>query len=133
MKKLTLLLLLMVSTNVMAEWTKVGKSKDGDMTVYVDFGTIKEKGHKVKMWDLFDHKTVQIDVENERYLSTLIHNEYDCEEDTIQLLDIYWYSGNMRGGEIVSSQTNLKDETETRSILPDTIQSVLFKKTCGKK
>ena len=117
----------------MSEWSKVSKSKDGDMTFYVDFGTIKEKGDKVKMWNLFDHKTVQGDVEGDRYLSTLSHSEYDCEEDTIQLLDIYWYSGNMRGGEIVSSQTNLKDETETRSILPDTIQSVLFKKACGKR
>ena len=125
MKKLTLLLLLMISTNVMAEWTKVTKSKSKS-TVYVDYETIKRKERKVKMWVLFDYKTVQGDVENERYLSDLSHSEYDCEEDTIQLLDLHNYSGNMRGGEIVSSQTNLKDETETRSIVPDTIQSVLF-------
>ena len=60
-------MLLMVSTNVMAEWTEV--SSDGaDMTGYVDYGTIKKKGNKVKMWRLFDFKTVQ-KFEGDIYLS----------------------------------------------------------------
>ena len=52
------LLLLIVSTSVFAEWTKVTNSSDGDMTVYVDYGSIKNKGNKVMMLDLTDFKTV---------------------------------------------------------------------------
>ena len=49
MKKLVVLLLLMVSTSVFAEWTPVDGSKDGDMTFYIDFETIKSKGNKVEL------------------------------------------------------------------------------------
>ena len=130
MKKILVLLLLMVSTNVFAEWTRVTESADGDMTAYIDFGTIKRKGNKVKIWRLFDYKAVQ-KVENDRYLSSVGRLEYDCEEETSAVLDIYWYSGNMRQGDIVYSSNNIKDEAT--SILPGSIDETLFKITCSKK
>ena len=130
MKKLTLLLLLMISTNVLAEWTRVAHNDNGSN--YVDFGTIKKKGHKVKMWVLTDFKTVQIFVgDNTRYLSSLGHDEFDCEEETVRKLDIYWYSGNMKNGEIVWSLTNIKKE-ET-SVIPESTAEINLKIVCGKK
>ena len=128
MKKLTLLLLLLVSTSVFAEWTKVGGTDD--MTSYADFGTIKRKGNKVKMWGLHDFKTVQ-KFENYRYLSSLTRFEYDCEEETVRHLDFHWYSSNMGQGEIVVSSTNIKNEA--RSIIPESIDETLFKIACDKK
>ena len=128
MKKVLVLLLLMVSTNVFAEWTRVGSNDE--MTVYVDYGSIKKKGNKVKMWYLFDHKTVQKPA-GDRYLSSMSRSEYDCEEETKRMLDFYWYSGNMRQGEMVYSQSNIKDEAE--SIVPGSISEALFKIACGKK
>ena len=92
MKRLTLLLLLMVSTNVFAEWTRLSESADGDMTIYTDLGTIKRKGHKVKMWSLDDFKTVR-ESDGYRRLSAMSRYEYDCEEETSRLLDFLWYSG----------------------------------------
>ncbi len=133
MKKMLILLLLMVSTNVFAEWTRYGDSADGDATVYIDVETIKRKGHKVKMWRLMDFKTVQIfkGDNNTRYLSSITYNEYDCEEQTTRMLDFYQYSGKMRQGEIVYSAPNIKNEAE--SILPGSIAEGLFKLVCGKK
>jgi hypothetical protein len=130
MKKILVLLLLTVSTTVSAEWTRVSGSPDGDMTVYVDYGTIKKKGNKVKMWNMYDFKTVQISV-NKNLLSSVNRVEYDCEEETGRTLDFYWYSRNMRNGEIVFSLTNQKDEPE--SILPGSINEGLLKIACGKK
>ena len=130
MKKIILFLLLTVSTNVFAEWTKVTNSSDGDITSYADFGTIKKKGNKVKMWSMYDFKTIQ-KFENYRYLSSLSRNEYDCEEETKRMLDFYWYLGNMRQGEIVYSEKNIKNEAI--SILPMSIYEGLFKIACGKK
>ena len=130
MKKVLVLLLLMVSTSVFAEWTRVTESADGDITYYADFGTIKKKGNKVKMWDLLDYKTVQR-TSYSIYLSQVSRNEYYCEEETKRMLDFYWYSGNMRQGEMVSSQSNIKDEGT--SILPESIGETLFKIACGKK
>ena len=106
MKKILILLLLMVSTSVFAEWTEVGQSADG-MTAYVDFGTIKRKSHKVKMWDLYDFKTVQKGAGGERYLSAISRNEYDCEEETRRMLDFHWYAENMKKGNIVYSEKNI--------------------------
>ena len=130
MKKVLVLLLLMVSTSVFAEWTEVGQSAANGMTAYADFGTIKRKGNKVKMWRLYDFKTVQ-KVGNDSFLSSVSRNEYDCEEETVRLLDFYWYSGNMRQGEIVVSSTNIK--RESKSIMPDTFNDDLLKIACGKK
>ena len=130
MKKLLILLLLLVSTSVFAEWIRIGKYNDDDMTVYVDFGTIKKKGNKAKMWSLYDYKTVK-KWANINYLSQLSRNEYDCEEETKRMLDFYWYSGNMRQGEIVYSHKNIKEEAE--SIVPESIDYFLLKIACDKK
>ena len=130
MKKLVVLLLLMVSTSVFAEWTEVGGNDDAGLTTYVDYGTIKRKGNKVKMWSLLDLKTVQ-EVAGKKYLSVMSRNEYDCEEETSRMLDFYEYSGNMRNGEIVWSSTNIKKETV--SIIPESIDEGNFNIACGKK
>ena len=131
MKKLTLLLLLMVSTNVFAEWTRVTESADGDMTAYIDYGTIKKKGNKVKMWQLQDYKAVKESAGGKRYLSSVTRFEYDCEEEVVRQLDFYWYSGNMRQGEIVVSITNIKDEAE--SVMPGSINETQLIIVCSKK
>jgi hypothetical protein len=131
MKKLIVLILLMVSTSVFAEWTIVGGNFDGGHIIYADFVSIKKKGNKVKMLDLSDFKTVRTEVGGQRYLSVIQHNEYDCLEETKRLLDYYMYSGNMRGGVIVSSDTNIK--METISVLPESMDDTLFKIACGNK
>ena len=118
----------MVSTSVFAEWTVVG-GVDG-MTAYADSDSIKKKGTKVKMWSLFDYKTVQ-KFDNLSYLSSVTRNEYDCEEETRRMLDLHWYSGNMRQGDIVYSNTNIK--RESKSIIPESTIEVLFKIACSNK
>ena len=131
MKKILILLLLMVSTSVFAEWTRVTESADGDLTAYIDFGTIKRKGNKVKMWYLQDYKAVHSLSRNGEYLSGASYHEYDCEEDTKRMLDLYLYSGNMRQGDIVYSHKNIKEEAE--SIIPQSIEESLFKIACSNK
>ena len=129
MKKLTLLLLLMVSTSVLAEWTTVGGGTD--LISYIDFGTIKRKDNKVKMWSLIDLKTVHEFSGGERYLSGMMRSEYDCEEETMRMLDVYYYSENMREGEVVVSNTNITNEAT--SVRPDSIEETFFKIACDKK
>jgi len=122
----------MITTNVIAEWTKVTDSKDGETNVYIDYGTIKKKGNKVKMWSLIDYKTVQkIKFKNDNFLSSLSRQEYDCEEETTRVLDLYLYSGNMKTGNNLFSYSNIKDEPA--STRPDTIESVFYKIACHKK
>ena len=130
MKKTLILLLLLISTTVLAEWTEFGGNTDFDLTSYIDFETIKRKDNKVWMWSLFDYKTIQ-KFKNYRYLSQVSRMEYDCEEETKRILDFYWYSENMRSGEVVYSETSIESEEE--SIIPDSLAKDIFEIVCNKK
>ena len=129
MKKITLILLLMVSTNVFAEWTKANTNKAAGLTTYVDLQSIRKKGNKVKMWELWDFKTIQKSPIGESFLSSANHKEYDCEEETSKTLNYTWYSGNMGKGDSVYSSGNLNREPE--SIIPETLDDTSFKAACN--
>jgi len=139
MRKLALLLSI-VSTSVFAEWTEIPNhktlsyfGKEDDSTAYVDIQSIKKKGNKVKIWSLFNYTLGNKEpfIRSLGVLSTLALEEYDCEEVRVGLLDWYWYSGNMKSGDVVYSSTHKK--TEGASILPDSINESLFKIACGNK
>jgi hypothetical protein len=132
MKKLIpMLLLTIISTNVLAEWTRVGGSPDGELSTYVDFATIRKKDNKVKIWVMNDLKTVNKLSGGEKYLSAANQAEYVCEEKTTRMLDVNWYSGNMGNGKVVEFNSNIKDEP--RSISPGSIDEAFFKIACSIK
>ena len=130
MMKILMLMLLMVSMNVSAEWTNVGGNVDDTRTVYVDFETLRKKDNNTKIWVLMDFKTVN-QIKNVKILTMINRFEYNCNEETVRQLDFYLYSGNMGSGEIVFSQTNIKNEPQ--SMLPNSMNENVFKITCGKK
>jgi hypothetical protein len=133
MKRLmVLLLLLIVSTSsVFAEWTHIGEWNV--MTIYVDFGAVRKKENNVNIWYLYDFQKAQTSStpSGEKYLSMLNRNEYDCENETVRLLDFILYSGNMKTGNAFFTERNLK--SESTSILPNTLEERLFKVACDKK
>jgi hypothetical protein len=130
MKKLIFLLLLLLSTNVLAEWTLIESANGEDgFDVYVDTQSMRRDGDKVKMWNMYDYKKVKVDVK--RYMASISRVEYDCKEETLRLLDLFWYTGNMGKGEPVFSNTNIKKESI--SIMPETIHEALFNIACSNK
>jgi hypothetical protein len=52
-------------------------------------------------------------------------------KENIQTIGVYYYSENMRSGDVVFSQTNMNIEKE--SIVPDSVVEGLFEIACGKK
>ena|SRR2546430_7958131 len=64
---LLITLLVLSSAPAYAEWVAVGTTDDG-MTTYADPDTISRKGDLVKMWALYDFKTIHT-VEGKSYLS----------------------------------------------------------------
>lgn len=127
MKKIILLLLLVTSANVLAEWTTIGESYGANY--YYDTQSIARNGNKVKMWSLFDYKAVQTDLEF-RYLSIVQRYEYDCDNKTKNLLDVSLYAQNMGVGEVVTQESNMQGNAT--SIAPNTIQDKFWKKACIK-
>jgi len=132
MKKLTLIMLLLVSTNIFAEWTSVSDATLGDnnFDAYIDLKSIRKDGNKVQLSYLLDFTIVQ-KVMDFRYWSTVDHYEFDCSEETERQLDAYWYSENMMQGDVVESETNIKDQP--KPITPKTINEIFFNIACSKK
>jgi hypothetical protein len=118
----------MISTNVLAEWTRVGSSNDVDMTIYVDYEKIKKKGNKAKIWVLMDYKTIQ-KLENISHLSDVGLEECDCEEETKQTIGYYQYSGNMGSGGVVYSNTS---KSKSIPIPPDSVSEIFLHIACSK-
>ena len=138
------LLLILVSMNVLAElnkafesadgfveWSSVFESVDGNETIYVDFKSIRKIGNnKVKLWYSLDFKKTQQSV-NYSYLSSVVHDEFDCDKKIIRMLNLSFYSGNMRREEVVWSNSNIKEKPH--SIMVGTSTETVFKLACGKK
>ena len=127
-------IILLVSANLQAEWSYVGKTVDGETTTYVDYQSIHKKGSKAKIWALFDYKTVDnINnvIDGKPYLSMVRHAEFDCINETLRMLDYYAYSGNMKIGRVVNYESNTK--YDAISIVPGSLDDVTFNIICNKK
>ena len=132
MKKILMMLMLLVSTKVLAvDWVKVSESADGSFTGYVDPQSIRRIGNKVRAWTLKDLKSDKKVVGSTRFLSMATRNEYDCFEDTHRTIDIYEYSAKMGTGDIVSSIPNITDPAI--SVPPGSFFAAELKLVCATK
>ena len=114
---------------VYAEWLLVSGDDAAGLTVYVDPGTIRQKGNIAKMWQLYDYKTVQR-VAGDSLLSMKRFNEYDCSERLTRMLGYTWFSGNMGSGGVVFSTTEVQPWEPVGS---RTINHTLWQVACSKK
>jgi Surface-adhesin protein E len=96
---------------------------------YVDFDTMRRKGDLVKMWQLFDFKTVQTK-SNHSFLSSRMQSEYDCVEERTRLLALTSFSGNMGKGNIVG---NITGEQKWRPVAPGSVDKALWEVACGEQ
>jgi len=122
-------LLLLSSGPADAEWMAVGGKVEGGMTAYADPGTIRREGGLVKMWHLYDYKTVQAKA-GASFLSMNAQYQYDCAEERTRLLAFTWFSGNMENGNVV---VNNSDEGKWEPVSPGSINEALWEVACGKK
>jgi hypothetical protein len=146
MKKIIMTILLIVSTNALAEWVYLTSSSDSK--VYFNSKPTKKRGHKVKLWTLQDYEKPQLlgeesvqtgsasldrvlgYQENKYYKSLVKINEYDCAEETSTRIGITAYSDNMGAGENIESSN---DRSSPSEIIPDTIGEAEFEFACNKK
>lgn len=94
---LTILLLIVVSTDAAAEWLMVGVHDGGD--IYADPSTIFKNGDLVKMWSLVDYKIPRVFGRLKPCKSMKVQSEFDCKEKQSRGLSFFAYSGNMGSGE----------------------------------
>jgi hypothetical protein len=126
---LLITLLVLSSGPAYAEWVLVSGDDEAGMTVYVDPDTIRRKGNLVKMWQLYDYKTVQA-VAGDSFLSIHRQNEYDCTEERTRMLAFTWFSSNMGKGRVVYRTA---EEQQWEPVVPRSINRALWKVACNKQ
>ena len=126
---LLLMVLILSSQPVYAEWVLSSGDDEVGLKVYVDPATLRRNGSLVKMWQLYDYKTVQT-VAGDSLLSMKRFNEYDCTEDRTRMLGYTWFSGNMGNGNVVYSTT---EQLPWEPVVLRTINRTLWKVACEKK
>ncbi|HEY8084827.1 MAG TPA: surface-adhesin E family protein [Methylophilaceae bacterium] len=97
-----ILVLFLISTRVLAEWTPLTLGKD--FILYVDKGTIRKADNRVKMWSLLDYKSETV-VGGYKLLSIKMFSEYDCKEEQLKWDSATYFSDQMGAGDVVNSVT----------------------------
>lgn len=126
---LLLMVLILSSQPVYAEWVLASGDDEVGLKVYVDPATLRRNGSLVKMWQLYDYKIVQT-VAGDSLLSMKRFNEYDCTEERTRMLGYTWFSGNMGNGNVVYSTM---EQLPWEPVVPRTINRTLWKVACEKK
>ena len=115
---------------VYAEWVPIAFTKrESGYDVYADPDTIRRKGDLVKMWILYDYKTLQ-SATGFAHLSDSIQLEANCTEKLQRSLAYTWWSGNMGGGNVVFSHSG---EGNWIPIGPGTVGHTVWSFACGKR
>jgi hypothetical protein len=129
MKKLTLLLLLVVSSNVFAEWVFI-ETDDGFLggsSYYYDKSTVKRNGDVVRVNTLIDAGKFQL-FKNTRYFSMIIEMKFDCNNLTQTTLSIESKSGHMGSGKTIN-YADLRKEKALKA--PITRDSGAYQRYCS--
>lgn len=124
-----LITLLALSSNpAHAEWMSLGESESGT-TVHADPATTGREGDLVKMWVLFDFKTIQTKA-GVSYLSAKAHMEYDCAKQRFEGHEVMYFSGNMGSGTLLDRSSG---KGKWLPVSPGSLDHALWKLACGKK
>jgi hypothetical protein len=126
---LLITLLVLSCGQACAEWVPVANNDERGVTTYVDPDTISHKGYLVKVWTLFNWKTVQTEA-SDSYLSSKEQIQLDCAEERVRLLAFTLFSGNMGSGNVVKADSY---ETKWELIQPRSINRVIWVFVCVKK
>ena len=128
MRKVILMIALaIVSSNAMAGWVSILKSKDGYF--YADSDSIQKNGNLVSMWAMADYKIPKIIQTWKAYKSSKEQDEYDCDGGRVRKLASEAYPENMGMGKLIRRDTAPVEWTPVAS---GSITELMWKFACGK-
>jgi len=128
-KIISMLMLLALSSDVIAEWVKVADVMLGKGASYVDATTIRRSGDTAAMWSLTDIATEEV-IDGRPYLSQKSRYEYDCKDNHVRSTAISRYAGNMGMGNLIASDDHVG---KWISVAPYSLFEYSLKIACGKK
>ena len=112
-----------------AKWVDLGTvDAFGGTEVYYDPITMQRSGSTVRMWEMWDFKTMQV-IGGQRVLSTSSRYEYDCKSARRRMLSTAGFPGHGGKGVAIDSGTELGP---WESVSPG-YTGELWKVACAKK
>jgi hypothetical protein len=114
-----------------ANWTFIGNTEYGGFSEFVDLNSIKRKGNKVKMWSLRNFSLVQKVPSIDNFFSIISLDEYDCKEDTIEVLMVIWYSEHMGYGNVIHKIKDVENFKE--AAIPNSVAKMKLNSACLKR
>jgi len=127
-KLLLALILTIISSNILADWTLVRTGKESDE--YVDTATIHISGNQAKMWSLTNiSKNIKNIKPGEKAFAVKTVREYDCKKHKSRALFVAWYNDYMGTGRIERSSEN--PDAKWKEVTPG-IRESNWKIACGK-
>jgi hypothetical protein len=100
MKLVRILLGMLLSQPVWAEWTQMG-SPEG-MTHHIDVGSIKKTENGRRAWVLYDFKSAR-QLPKGKSFSQMALGEFDCEGIRYRTLQWTDYAGRMGAGKVLGT------------------------------
>lgn len=108
-------------------WVTVGKNEK--FSAYADPSSMRKSGNTVKMWSLFDYKTVQTGAAGKQYLSAKRQFEYDCKDGRARARAETFHAENLAKGELIAT-SNLNLNWSAVAI--GSADELLWTFACGK-
>jgi len=113
-KSALLLVLALLSSTVLAEWTEIQKFDDG-MRIFVDKASARRSGDTARVTHLVRWGEPQLEPGSPPYLSTVVQTTYDCIGKRERYLASTSYAGPMGNGDVVISDEDEADKWYTIS------------------
>jgi hypothetical protein len=108
-----------------AGWVKVGENEV--MSGYANPFSIRKKGERAEIWELFEFKSAREYAGKQKFISIKLHAEYNCKENQFRTLSLAYHPKSMGGGDQVFADT----KTQKWEPVATGTDTVLRKIACG--
>ncbi len=119
--------LLLLTSSAQAEWLLLGRTEN--FRVYLDQGSVRQKGEFIQTVQLMDFVTAQW-IDAQRVIGSLkTQVEYDCNQPRSRTLGVDAISEQMGEGRLISS--NKVTNPQLESVQSGTTAETIWKLVCG--
>ena len=125
MKRL-LILLMLVSQPVWAEWVELGSTRGGTVSVYWDPSTVRKTVNGRRAWAMISFEQPQAQSYG-TYQSSKSVDEFDCEGERYRNLQSSAFSGPMGTGNVVISSNS---PSQWEFVIPRSVAENQLKAVC---
>jgi len=126
MHKFLMIVLVVWSSQVLADWTMVQTNDNGNM--YIDFDTVQKSAGLVTVSTLNDYYVQQAKGE----MSSQWLELHDCKNKKFKALSIQYYAGNMAQGDVLTTYRLPETETNWSEVVPYSIGEVKANVICSR-